>query len=66
MEGVIKKLLADKKCGFIRGAEKDYFFHFSALKNCRFEALFEGQEVSFEDSEGPQGKGPRAEDIYAN
>jgi cold shock CspA family protein len=64
MTGVIKKLLRDKKCGFIRtenGAE--YFFHASALKNAQYDELVEGQEVvDFEDAEGP--KGPRAEDVY--
>ena len=69
MTGTIKKLLADKHCGFItshgtpgRGPKKDYFFHASSLKNAKFEELGEGQEVTFEDAEGT--KGPRAEDVY--
>jgi len=62
MTGVIKKLIADKRIGFIRSGDKDFFFHASALKNCKYESLGEGQEVTFEDSEGP--KGLRAEDIF--
>ncbi len=63
MQGVIKKLLSAKRCGFITGRDKkDYFFHQSALKNCKFEELGEGQEVEFEDEEAE--KGPRAADIY--
>jgi CspA family cold shock protein len=63
MTGQIKKLIKDKKCGFIRGENnKDYFFHASTLKNARYEELGEGQEVTFEDAEGV--KGPRAEDVF--
>ncbi len=63
MTGTIKKLLTDKRCGFIRGENKiDYFFHEKALKNAKYNDLGEGQEVTFEDSEGT--KGPRAEDVY--
>lgn len=64
MEGVIKKLHRDKQFGFIRAKHggKEFFFHQSAVKNARFEDLEEGQDVIFEDADGP--KGPRAEDIY--
>ncbi len=63
MQGHIARLKKDKGFGFIRtstGAE--FFFHFTALKNIKFEELVEGQEVTFEDEEGP--KGPRAADIF--
>lgn len=63
MNGTIKTLLKDKKCGFITGEDgKDYFFHASALKNVDYESLERGTEVTFEDAEG--AKGPRAEDVY--
>ena len=64
MTGKIARLMTDKGFGFIRAANSktEYFFHRSACKNCRFEDLQEGQEVTFEDSEGE--KGPRAEDVY--
>lgn len=66
MTGIIKKLLSEKRCGFITGQQdkRDYFFHQSALKNTEYDQLGLGQEVTFEDAEGSQGKGPRAEDIY--
>jgi cold shock protein len=64
MTGTIKRLLTEKRCGFIRGTDGvDYFFHQYALKNCAFSDLVEGREVSFEDTESD--KGPRAEDVYA-
>lgn len=63
MTGTIKRLLTDKGCGFIRAKDgREFFFHKSALKNCRYDELEEGREVTFEDSEGE--KGPRAEDVY--
>jgi len=65
MQGVIKRIVLDKGFGFLaekNNPKKEYFFHRSALKNIKLEELEEGQEVEFEDSDGP--KGPRAEDIY--
>jgi len=63
MTGTIKRLIQDKQFGFIRDEKgKEYFFHSSGLKNAQFAALQEGQEVTFEDTDGV--KGPRAEDIY--
>lgn len=64
MTGTIKKIHAEKSFGFILGEDgKDYFFHRSAVKNAEFASLEEGEEVTFENSEG--SKGLRAEDIYA-
>lgn len=62
MTGIIKRLIKDKRFGFIGAEGKEFFFHASALKNVNFEDLTEGREVTFEDAEG--SKGPRAEDIY--
>lgn len=63
MRGVVKTLALGKGFGFIKGDDKkEYFFHRSALKNCKFEELSVGIEVEFEDAEGD--KGPRADDIY--
>lgn len=64
MDGVIKRIVKDKGFGFIKAGNVEYFFHRSALKNMQFEDLEEGQEVTFDDSEG--NKGPRAEYIYVN
>jgi cold shock protein len=60
-EGVIKRL-TDKGFGFIDiGGGKDLFFHRSAVDGTRFEALHEGQRVTFAEGQGP--KGPRAENV---
>lgn len=63
MNGIIKQLHPEKDFGFIKGDDnQEYFFHHSGLKNCKFEELDKGQNVTFEESDGP--KGLRAEDIY--
>ena len=60
-EGSIKKL-TDKAFGFIKtGAEKDLFFHSSAVQGCSFDQLQEGQQVTF--TEGRGQKGPCAESV---
>lgn len=59
-EGEIKRLLADKGFGFIRDtAGVEWFFHRTAVDN--FNALREGQRVTFSEGRGP--KGPRAEHV---
>ncbi|MBF1254391.1 MAG: cold shock domain-containing protein [Haemophilus sp.] len=51
IQGKIKKLLANKRSGFIHkvegGSEKDFYFIESNLSNISFEQLSEGMEVSF-------------------
>ena len=59
-EGTIKKL-TDKGFGFIATDTGDVFFHMSALQDCQFDELNEGQTVTFEIVQGP--KGPRAENV---
>lgn len=60
-EGTIKKLM-DKGFGFIStGAEKDLFFHHSAVQGVSFDELREGQRVTF--TEGRGQKGPCAENV---
>ncbi len=60
-EGTIKKLI-DKGFGFINtGAAKDLFFHSSSLQGVTFDALHEGQHVSY--TEGQSQKGPCAENV---
>lgn len=60
MQGQIKKLVTEKKLGFIsqEGAEKDIFFSSEKLEGIKFEDLKEGDAVTFETEEGD--KGPRA------
>lgn len=63
MKGKVKKLLSEKRCGFIHGTDKkDYFFHASALQTVKYEEVEVGMAVEFEPSEGE--KGLRAEDVY--
>jgi cold shock protein len=60
-EGTIKRL-TDKGFGFITtGGEKDLFFHSSSVQGSSFDALYEGQKVSY--TEGRGEKGPRAENV---
>jgi CspA family cold shock protein len=60
-EGVVKRL-TDKGFGFIAiDGGKDLFFHRSSVEGAGFEALHEGQRVSFTEGQGP--KGPRAENV---
>jgi cold shock protein len=59
--GTIKRL-TDKGFGFIATGEgTEYFFHQSACQGTPFDALREGQRVSFTVGQGP--KGPRAENV---
>ncbi|OGY50632.1 MAG: cold-shock protein [Candidatus Buchananbacteria bacterium RIFCSPLOWO2_01_FULL_56_15] len=57
MQGIIKKILADKKCGFIsqEGVEKDVFFSGAKLDGISFEDLKEGDAVTFEVEAGDRG-----------
>ena len=59
-QGTIKKLTS-KGFGFIQGEQGDIFFHSSAVVGTTFEALREGQRVTYEEGRGP--KGPRAENV---
>jgi CspA family cold shock protein len=61
-EGKIKRV-TDRGFGFItyEGAEKDLFFHSSALRGIKFDELREGDTVSFEIGRGP--KSPNATDV---
>lgn len=60
-EGSIKKL-TDKGFGFINtGGAKDLFFHSKSLQGVTFDALREGQKVTYTEGRGP--KGPCAENV---
>jgi CspA family cold shock protein len=62
-EGTIKKK-TDKGFGFINtGDGKDLFFHSTNVEGAGYEALREGQKVSYTEGRGP--KGPRAENVKA-
>lgn len=60
--GTIKRLVRDRGFGFIKDdGGQEWFFHRSAVKTPSFEALNEGQRVSFDEE--PSAKGPRAGNI---
>lgn len=62
VHGTIKRLVGDKGFGFIAAQDgTEYFFHQSALVAGSFNALREGQSVTFDKGQGP--KGPRAENV---
>ena len=59
--GTIKRI-TDKGFGFIIAPNgTEYFFHQSACTGTPFDALREGQAVTFERGQGP--KGPRGENV---
>jgi CspA family cold shock protein len=60
-QGTIKKK-TDKGFGFITAETgTDIFFHSSNVEAPGYEALREGQKVSYNEGRGP--KGPRAENV---
>ena len=59
-EGTIKKL-TDKGYGFIQTDKGDLFFHMSAVQDVSYHELHEGQQVQYEEGQGPRG--PRAESV---
>jgi len=61
--GKVKWFNETKGFGFIEpeGGGKDVFVHFSAIQDQGFKTLREGQEVSFEVTDGP--KGPQAVNV---
>ena len=62
MNGTVKWFNSEKGFGFITGEDgKDVFAHFSQIVSSGYKSLEEGQEVSFEITQGP--KGPQAENI---
>jgi CspA family cold shock protein len=65
MKGKVVRVLGDKYFGFIKGEDnKEYFFHYTGLKNEDFNQALEGRVVDFEPTN--TSKGLRAEDIYVS
>jgi CspA family cold shock protein len=59
--GKIGRLITDRGFGFIiddKGTQ--LFFHSTALEGTTFDALHEGQQISFERERDPRGRGDRA------
>lgn len=64
MQGQVKKLNTERGFGFIRSTTgEEVFFHNSAVADGGFDALREGQEVTFETEKSPRG--PRAKNVKA-
>lgn len=62
MNGIVKWFNAEKGFGFITGEDgKDVFVHFSQINKSGFKTLEEGEEVTFEITEGQ--KGPQASNV---
>jgi CspA family cold shock protein len=60
-EGTIKKL-TDEGFGFIKTtSDKDMFFHSKCLGGVEFDALREGEKMTYTEGRGP--KGPCAENV---
>ncbi len=62
LEGTVKWFNKDKGYGFItRNDGKDFFVHYSAIKNRGYRTLEEGQRVSFDVVEDKRG--PKADNV---
>ena len=61
--GTVKWFNAEKGYGFIerQDGQGDVFVHFSAIQGDGYRTLEEGQEITFEVTEGP--KGPQAANV---
>ena len=54
-QGTIKKLVADRGFGFIKGDQGELFFHHSEVQGVPFEELQEGQKVEYQIGQGKKG-----------
>jgi len=62
VQGKVKWFNAEKGFGFIEvEGQDDVFVHFSAIQGDGFKSLEEGQEVTFEITEG--ARGPQAANV---
>jgi len=62
MDGKVKWFNSQKGYGFIEGENgKDIFVHHSGIAKAGYQGLEEGEEVTFEVSEGQRG--PQATDV---
>jgi CspA family cold shock protein len=63
INGIVKWFNDSKGFGFIETTDGDVFVHFSAINTEGFKTLAEGQEVTFDVTEG--AKGPAAANVTA-
>ncbi|MEV5377494.1 cold-shock protein [Streptosporangium nondiastaticum] len=61
--GTVKWFNADKGFGFITQDDggPDVFVHFSAIQTTGYKELYEGDQVTYDVTQGP--KGPQAENV---
>ena len=63
-KGTIKRLIADRRFGFITTEQgEDLFFHRNELQGIAFDSLREGQKVEFEAGRGSAGR-PQALNVW--
>lgn len=55
-QGRVKKVLTDKKYGFIDGENGDVFFHAKVVEGVAFRDIAVGQQVEYEDEPGAKGR----------
>ncbi|MBI2862483.1 MAG: cold-shock protein [Chloroflexi bacterium] len=65
-QGVVAKLIIDRGFGFLTEEDgKELFFHRSEVAPPGFEALHEGQQVSYERNVDPRRNRPQAVKVVA-
>ena len=63
--GTIRRLVRERGFGFIEDAQgRELFFHATAVEGAAFDALQEGQRVTFDRERDPRGRGDRAARVH--
>ena len=55
MRGKVTRYYEDKKYGFIKSGEEDYFFHYTGIKKDGYKTIDDGVEVTFDVTKGRKG-----------
>ncbi len=65
--GTVVRLVRDRGFGFIRTETEgeEIFFHATSVADGRFDSMVEGQQVEYEKTRDPRGRGMRAENVRA-
>ena len=63
--GTIKKLVTDRGFGFIlpEGEQNDLFFHRTDVQGTTYEALYEGEQVTFDLGTDQRRGTPKADNV---
>jgi CspA family cold shock protein len=64
-KGTIKKLVTDRGFGFIlpEGEQNDLFFHRTDVQGTTYEALYEGEQVTFDLGTDQRRGTPKADNV---